>query len=1267
MNNGYPCPACGAPANLDSGCTGCGRPPHPGAAEVIRLDREILALGGEVERARQAYEELAGRLTTTRRRRAELAAAVRAEFPAPVAAGPPGVPAATPMAAGWPPAPVLRPAPLPVPAAPVAPGGAETSTRTVQGLLFVLGGLLLGTAATVFTAVAWASVGVAGRALILLAVTALLLAVPLVARWRGLRGTAETFAAVGLLLVVLDGYAAWTVDLFGVAGWPGSRYAAFVAAASAAVAAGYARLSRLTVPWFAALLAGQPVLPLLAAEARPETAGWAVVFVGVALVDLAVVVALRRRPGNVAGEGATTTSAVLIAGQVTAGIGYAGAVLLAGGCALVPLLVGRAGGVPLLAGGPMLLVALTVFGAALLVGGGTARAVAAGALVPVLAGALIRPAGELRPSLLLLVAALVTVLLAGAVRLLPAGWRAGPRVGALLVAAGGATLTTLAAAVLAGATVGRSLPPWRGATAGPAFAWGWQLPVAVALTSAAVVWLLPRSVRPAVVAAGVAATALAVPVAWAAPWPAVVAVDLVVGAVLLAAAVARPVVRGSMALTPASGGAVLLGHGLLVGLAAPGGAGAACAVILTVGLGVAALGRRGGLAQRTVAGFGLVAAVLVVPAGAAVALIGAGAPPWWQARAALAAVALPAVALLTLRRHWPDLWAYASAGLAVAAVLTGVSPVAVPGDDPVTVYAAGAALLVALAGFRARLLAVLPVAGVGLAAVAVLAAVPVALTALVTPYGPPPAPWSGVPAVQPAPGAVPVGVALAVLALAAALAAWPIALTVAAAGDAGVPAGVGAAAGAGAAARAGAGGAAQGAGGAQSAGGAEGAGGGESWWRIGRAGAGRVAATVLPFAAVAGQVLLVAAGAPWPVVPAVALVAGVALLLATALLAARSPFVGAAVPVGLVLSGAGLLNLQATRAGTLAGLGLLVVAATVVGVAARHALVRLAGWLIAVAAATGFAVTAPLAAGLPLRVAAFAVLGVAALALTLAATVPARRRTAPVPTPPAAPAPAPPAASVPFPPAAPVPAPLAAPGSAGSFASGSAGGSAVAGAGLLRAALDAAAQAVALLALLLTVGAPRHAATICVLWGAAVGLRLLRRDESTGRRWGFAGIAGGSELLAVWLLLVSGGVTVLEAYTVPLAALALSAGAVALRTRPGLTSWLALGPGLAAALLPSLAAVLFGPDPQPWRRLLLGAAALAATLLGAVRRWQAPVVVGGATLTLLALHELVRSWDLLPRWVFLAAAGLTLIGLAATYERRRRDLLRLRSTLTRMT
>jgi hypothetical protein len=385
---------------------------------------------------------------------------------------------------------------------------------------------------------------------------------------------------------------------------------------------------------------------------------------------------------------------------------------------------------------------------------------------------------------------------------------------------------------------------------------------------------------------------------------------------------------------------------------------------------------------------------------------------------------------------------------------------------------------------------------------------------------------------------------------------------------------------------------------------------GAGWWRA--------ALVAVPFAAAALPVLLVAAGVPWPVLPVGTLLGGVTLVLLAALAAPRPLLAPVGLPVGLVLAASGLLGLLATRTGTIVGLGVLVVAAAVVGVAARRDDARLGGALVAVAAATSLAVVAPLAGGLPVRAATFSVLAVAALTLAAAAVL-------------------------------------------GQVAAGPARrGRATA------AALDAAAQAVALVALLLAVGSLRHAAAVCVLWGAAVALRVLPRGESAGRRWAFAGIAGGSELLGGWLLLAAGDVAVLEAYTVPAAALALVAGVVALRTRPGLNSWLALGPGLAAGLLPSLVSVLVAADPQPWRRLLLGVAALAAVLAGATRRWQAPVLLGGVTLALLALHELVRGWDLLPRWIFLAVGGFALIGLATTYERRRRDLARLRAAVGRM-
>ncbi|WP_433263928.1 SCO7613 C-terminal domain-containing membrane protein [Micromonospora vinacea] len=1159
-DNRYPCPACGAPADLSAGCSGCRRAPDPIAAEVVRLSREAAELEPKVEQARRTYTELAGRLSAVSRRRAELATVVRAGLAASAVARPASLVG---------PAPSIGPGPGV--AADSRPGAAETSTRTIQGLLFVLGGLLLGTAAVVFTAVAWAAVGVAGRALILAAFTALALGVPLLAVRRGLRGTAETFAAVGLLLVVLDGYAAWSVDLAGVSGWPGSRYAALVGGASAAVAVAYGRWSGLTGPWFAALVAAQPALPLLAAEAGLGAAGWALVMLGVASLNLAVLAALRGRGG-----------AAQLVGRVLAAAGHVAALVGAAACAVVPLVSGRAGGSPLLAGVPLVLVALTGFGAAWLVGGRALRAVAAGLLVPVLAVALLRPVAELRPALLLLAAATVALGLAAAVRILPAaagttvdgatvdgggGWRTGPRAGALFVAAGTAQVTVLITVGLAVAAVGRSLPPWGGAGTGPDLRWGWQLAPAVALAIGATVLLLPRNARAVLATAGAVAVLFAVPAGWTASWSQAVAIDLVGGVALLLAVLARPSTPPVALRTRALGGALLLGHGLLVALAAPTGALVALGVLAVVALALAA--RRGAGAYREVAGAGLLVGQLALPAIAAVAMFGAGGSPWWQARLALAAAGLSLVAALAARRHRVELIGYALTGAVVAVTVPGLAPLVGAGDEPLALYAALAALGVAFvvyllpsasASGQAALedqpaadgrepagSALVLAAGGTLAAVAVLAALPTVLTALVSPYGGRGRVWSGVPTVGADPTALPFGLALVVLAVAAALAGRRV---------------------------------------------------------------GRPLPPALPFVAAALPVLLIAIGAPWPVLPAAVLLAGLAALLFTALAAARPALTPVAVPVGVVLVASGVLGLLATRAGTLAAEGALLVAAVAVAAGARRFEVRVAGCLAAVGAASALAVTAPLAGGLPLRAAAYPLLGVAALVLAAAVVAPAGARLGRV--------------------------------------------------------LDAAAQAVALVAAVLAVEVARHLATVCVLWGVAVALRLLRRAEPAGRRWAFAGIAAGSELLGAWVLLAAGGVTVLEAYTLPAAALAVGAGLLALRTRPGLTSWPALGPGLVAALLPSLVSVLAGPDPQPWRRLLLGAAATGAVLAGATRRWQAPVLLGGGVLTLLALHEVARGWDLLPRWIYLGVGGLALVGLAATYERRRRDLARLRAAVGRL-
>ncbi|MFD6973454.1 SCO7613 C-terminal domain-containing membrane protein [Streptomyces sp. NPDC059949] len=162
--------------------------------------------------------------------------------------------------------------------------------------------------------------------------------------------------------------------------------------------------------------------------------------------------------------------------------------------------------------------------------------------------------------------------------------------------------------------------------------------------------------------------------------------------------------------------------------------------------------------------------------------------------------------------------------------------------------------------------------------------------------------------------------------------------------------------------------------------------------------------------------------------------------------------------------------------------------------------------------------------------------------------------------------------------------------------------------------------------------------------------------------------AGALFAAATWVRLAEAGVTAPEAYTLPVTVPALVVGFLRRRRDPQASSWTAYGPGLAATLLPSLVAA-WG-DPGWTRPLLLGAAALVVTLAGAHRRLQAPLLLGGAVLAAVALHELapyvVQVVGALPRWVPPALAGLLLLMVGATYEKRLRDARRLREAIGRL-
>ncbi len=214
------------------------------------------------------------------------------------------------------------------------------------------------------------------------------------------------------------------------------------------------------------------------------------------------------------------------------------------------------------------------------------------------------------------------------------------------------------------------------------------------------------------------------------------------------------------------------------------------------------------------------------------------------------------------------------------------------------------------------------------------------------------------------------------------------------------------------------------------------------------------------------------------------------------------------------------------------------------------------------------------------------------------------------------------------------------------------------------AAVEVTGVVVGAVALALTVPRPAVLALALALGGLIAAATALRPERRRAASWA----AGALFLAAAWVRLTVWGVTVPEAYTLPVTVPALVVGFLRRRRDPAASSWVAYGPGLAATLLPSLVAVW--SDPSWVRPLLLGTGALAVTLLGAQFRLRAPLLLGGAVLALVGVHELapyvVQLVGALPRWLPPAAAGLLLLAVGATYERRLREARLLRERLARM-
>ena len=165
---------------------------------------------------------------------------------------------------------------------------------------------------------------------------------------------------------------------------------------------------------------------------------------------------------------------------------------------------------------------------------------------------------------------------------------------------------------------------------------------------------------------------------------------------------------------------------------------------------------------------------------------------------------------------------------------------------------------------------------------------------------------------------------------------------------------------------------------------------------------------------------------------------------------------------------------------------------------------------------------------------------------------------------------------------------------------------------------------------------------------AATAWLMVGGTSPARRLWLLAG--AGTAVAATWAWLAAFDVALVEAYTLPTAAVALGAGVVARRRNASVDSWAAFAPGLGIGLLPSVMLVLAGGGLA--RPLAVTLAALVAVLAGAQTRLQAPMVLGAGALLVVGLDALWPVAARVPRWAAIGTTGLTLLWLGATAEHR---------------
>ncbi|HEY7173440.1 MAG TPA: hypothetical protein VH442_00865, partial [Micromonosporaceae bacterium] len=566
----------------------------------MAIDASVTMLGSEVHRTRAIFDlALASWRAEWQVRQAlitEMLASQAALAGAPASESPDAAP------------PHLASPDVVVADAPGALGRPDASPRTVQNLLFVLGGILLGIGAIVFTAVAWATYGVPGRAAVLGVATVIALIAPVIATRRGLAATAETVAAVGLLLLMLDGYGLWTLNVFHVGEhMAASAFAGVVGAIVAVVAWVYGRLVHLVGTRFVALVAIQPVLPLLIATHVTTVVTIAWCYAGVAALDLAIAgrsawtVDRRTSPGRSAWTVGRRTVpepdteswgadriavALTVMAWIFAGIALATATVAAS----IAISISNEEVAVARGAGAIAVVAVTLLCAGYLTRRGVVRAFVVGAATLEVGIALLRMGIVATPIYPLAVASLVVLGTVAAARLARTGtWAAAGVVGAARIATGALSLVVVGS--LGDVIVRRAAPVserawWHtvlGALTSPAGPAGH--PIATTATILAAIAIVPAPHHRWIGAPGAALVALSMGTVAGVPWWGMLVADGVAVMIMLATAAVLLHRRvDSIAAVALGSAAVLLLHAIWFGLARPAataavfGAAIACAV-----------------------------------------------------------------------------------------------------------------------------------------------------------------------------------------------------------------------------------------------------------------------------------------------------------------------------------------------------------------------------------------------------------------------------------------------------------------------------------------------------------------------------------------------------------------------------------------------------------------------------------------------------------------------------------------------------------------